>query len=157
MNGNNFASDEIISIDEKLVEQHNILLHLCNRLEKIADSLPNIPNIQECLILCRDILPIVKKAHDFEEKMLFPILQNAKSENEMLSQNLERLCYEHWEDESFAEEISEVFRNYIDDPKQPVADKLSYMLRGFFEGIRRHIAFEKEYLLPLVKRDDVKA
>ena len=29
-------------------------------------------------------------------------------------------------------------------------DKLSYMLRGFFEGLRRHIAFEKEHLVPLL-------
>jgi hemerythrin-like domain-containing protein len=146
-----FASDNEISIDAKLIEHHAILLHLCNRLETIADTLPNIPNVQECLVLCRDIFPIVKKAHDFEEKVLFPIIQDAKTDNVTIDLNLERLCYEHWEDESFAEEISEVFRSYIDQPQLTDADKLSYMLRGFFEGIRRHIAFETEYLLPLLK------
>lgn len=152
MKGKDFTSDNKTSVDAKLVEHHTVLLHLCSRLETIADSLPNIPNIQECLILCRDIFPIVKNAHDFEERVLFPILHDAKPDNITLDQNLERLCYEHWEDESFAEEISEVFRSYIDQPQQSEADKLSYMLRGFFEGLRRHIAFETEYLLPLLKQ-----
>lgn len=138
------------SINEKLLEHHELLLKLCSSLEKIADSLPNIPNVQECLVICRDIFPIVKNAHNFEEKILFPILHKADEGKEALDKNLERLCYEHWEDESFAEEISDAFREYINKPAKAEADKLSYMLRGFFEGIRRHIAFEAEYILPML-------
>lgn len=141
-----------ISIDQKLLDHHESLLKLCSSLEKIADSLPNIPNVQECLVICRDIFPIVKNAHNFEEKILFPILHKAKEDKETLDKNLERLCYEHWEDESFAEEISDAFRAYIDQPIKAEADKLAYMLRGFFEGIRRHIAFEVEYILPMLKK-----
>lgn len=142
-----------ISVDEKLLEHHELLLKLCNSLERIADCLPNIPNVQECLVLCRDIFPIVKNAHNFEEKILFPILHKYQDDNGALDKNLERLCYEHWEDESFAEEISDAFRAYIDRPIKAEADKLAYMLRGFFEGIRRHIAFEAEYILPMVKEN----
>lgn len=140
------------SIDQTLLEHHDILLKLCNKLEAIADSLPRIPDVQESLMICRDIFPIVKKAHTFEEKVLFPILHENTAEQHALDQNLERLCYEHWEDESFAEEISDVFRNYLQEPKQSEAEKLAYMLRGFFEGIRRHIAFETEYLLPMIAK-----
>jgi len=61
---------------------------------------------------------------------------------------LERLRYEHWEDESFAEEICDELKLLVNNPNKAVIDKLSYMLRGFFEGMRRHIAFEVEYLLP---------
>lgn len=145
----NFEED--ININQVLLDHHSVLLKLCNSLEKIADSLPAIPNTQECLVICRDIFPIVKKAHNFEEKVLFPILNGTQEDNAKLDKNLERLCYEHWEDESFAEEISDVFRTYLDAPKKSDAEKLAYMLRGFFEGIRRHIAFETEYLLPMLK------
>jgi hypothetical protein len=31
------------------------------------------------------------------------------------------------------------------------ADAAGYMLRGFFEGVRRHVAFEREMLAPLMK------
>lgn len=143
--------DDTISVDQKLLEHHSLLLQLCNNLEKIADSLPEVPNVQECLVICRDIFPIVKNAHNFEEKILFPIIHDGQADTVALDQNLERLCYEHWEDESFAEEISDVFRSYIEQPKETEAEKLAYMLRGFFEGVRRHIAFETEYLLPMLK------
>jgi len=141
-----------ISVKEKLLQHHNILMTLCSNLERIADSLPDISDTQECLVICRDIFPKVKKAHDFEEKVLFPLLHKGEQDKTLLDNNLERLCYEHWEDESFAEEISDVFRAYIDKPEKKDAEKLSYMLRGFFEGIRRHIAFETEYLLPMLNR-----
>ena len=32
-------------------------------------------------------------------------------------------------------------------------EALSYMLRGFFEGLRRHIAFEVEHLMPILDSD----
>ena len=145
--------DETISIQKKLLEHHDMMLSLCIKLEQIADSLPNLADIQECLIVCRDLFPIIKNAHNFEEKILFPLLHDASQDVTALDKNLERLRYEHWEDESFAEEISDVFRAYIDQPSKSEAEKLAYMLRGFFEGIRRHIAFETEYLVPLIGRN----
>ncbi len=30
-------------------------------------------------------------------------------------------------------------------------EKLGYMLRGFFTGVRRHLAFEREYILPIIE------
>ena len=30
-------------------------------------------------------------------------------------------------------------------------EKLGYMLRGFFEGLKRHVAFEQTHLIPLIK------
>lgn len=148
MNEMTLNIEDPISVKETLLQHHNILMALCSNLERVADSLPDITNTQECLMICRDIFPKVKKAHDFEEKILFPLLNEGETDSKNLDKNLERLCYEHWEDESFAEEISDVFRAYIDKPEKKDAEKLSYMLRGFFEGIRRHIAFETEYLLP---------
>ncbi len=144
--------EERISVNRKLLEHHKVMLQLCTKLEKIADSLPNISNIQECLVICRDLFPIIKSAHNFEEKVLFPILHDKQQEDGGLKKNLERLRYEHWEDESFAEEISDVFNAYINEPIQSDAEKLAYMLRGFFEGVRRHIAFETEYLLPMLNK-----
>ena len=146
------ASDETILIRNKLLEHHEGMLNLCTKLEQIADFLPNIHDIQECLVICRDLFPIIKNAHNFEESILFPLLHDAQQDAVALDKNLERLRYEHWEDESFAEEISDVFRAYIDEPSKTEAEKLAYMLRGFFEGIRRHIAFETEYLVPLIGR-----
>lgn len=148
MNDLQIKSDDRDVLRQQLLTHHTIQLQLCEELEIIADTLPNVSNTQKLLVICRDILPIVKKAHLFEEKTLFPVLTPYQEEDNVLSRNLERLRYEHWEDESFAEEICEELKLFINNPSKALVDKLSYMLRGFFEGMRRHIAFEVEYLLP---------
>lgn len=148
MNDLQVETQDCEALRQQLLAHHNIQLQLCEELEEIADALPNVSNTQKVLIICRDILPIVKKAHQFEEKTLFPALTPSQRKDNTLSRNLERLRYEHWEDESFAEEICDELKLLVNNPNKAVVDKLSYMLRGFFEGMRRHIAFEVEYLLP---------
>lgn len=135
----------------ELMKLHQAQLQLCERLEQMADRLPNDINPQECLSLSRLIFPVLKRAHEFEEENLFPALLNNGTNREQMEQSLERLKFEHWEDESFAEEISTSLIAYVRQPERQDAEPLSYMLRGFIEGVRRHIAFEVEHLLPQLK------
>lgn len=122
---------------------------MCCRLECLADNLPNQIDSQECLWLARELYPSIKKAHEFEENVVFPILlKNTRTCN--LGDSIERLRFEHWEDEAFAEDISELLRRLGRGENSVDTEQLSWMLRGFFEGARRHIAFEKEYLEPLL-------
>lgn len=127
---------------------HKTLLNYCDRLEKIADALPDMIDKQECLVIARQIYPVICKAHRFEEQELFPVLNASQNPNDATPKNLERLQFEHWEDESFAEEVSEALQTYVLNTDKVFSDKLGYMLRGLFEGLRRHIAFEAEFLLP---------
>lgn len=132
----------------ELYRHHRKQLEICDRLEKLADSLPGDIDRQECLSISWQIFPTIKAAHEFEEKELFPALTKKCVDPETLSKSLERLRFEHWEDESSAEDLSVALRSVVSDPKRENPDKLAYMLRGFFEGMRRHIAFETEHLLP---------
>lgn len=127
-------------------------LGLCAALENIADSLPHDVNRQKCLLAAQSIPPIVKSAHEFEEKFLFPALKSNAPIPVKLALNIERLCAEHCEDESFGDEVADALQELAQGQLQNV-DKLSYMLRGFFEGMRRHIAFEQEHLLPLLSSE----
>ncbi len=135
----------------ELVKHHNAILQLCDRLERIADGLPHEVNRQECLALARCICPIIKRAHNFEEENLFPELRRIRTSAAQMEQTLERLKFEHWEDESYAEEISASLIDFVHDSDEFSAKSLSYMFRGFFEGKRRHIAFEVEHLIPMVR------
>ncbi|MGB7286286.1 MAG: hemerythrin domain-containing protein [Salaquimonas sp.] len=119
-------------------------LGLCNALEKIADALPANVDKQECLYVARSIYPVVKSAHEYEEKTVFPNLQ--QMDNTSFEYNtLDRLHAEHWEDESYAEEIQDALIQFVIHPDVSNPDTLGYMLRGFFEGMRRHIAFEQNF------------
>ena len=126
-------------------------LELCDRLEKLADDLPDNFDRQECLSISWQIFPIIRAAHQFEELQLFPVLTEMGTGREEMKRSIERLKFEHWEDESSAEDLSVSLRAVVSDPTSANFEKLGYMLRGFFEGMRRHIAFETEHLLPQLK------
>jgi hemerythrin-like domain-containing protein len=129
-----------------LQRSHGEQLALCKELEEIADSLPSSINRQKCIYAAKALGPLVKAAHHYEETVLFPQLQSSNSAPAHLAQTLERLKFEHFEDECFAEELTDALLK-LGSGDAVNMEAVGYMLRGFFEGIRRHIAFEREHLL----------
>ncbi|MEN9896062.1 MAG: hypothetical protein RIR97_1914 [Pseudomonadota bacterium] len=126
---------------------HREQLALCRQLEEIADSLPDNISNQKCLFAAKVLHPLIKSVHDFEEKKFFPWVAEAAGAKRDLSSTLERLRFEHCEDECFAEELTDVLHRIGTGDKTVNYETAGYMLRGFFEGMRRHIAFEREHLL----------
>ncbi|THV25044.1 hemerythrin domain-containing protein [Peteryoungia ipomoeae] len=128
-----------------LARAHNEQLSLCSELEDIADSLPAAINRQKCIYAAKALGPLIKGIHQFEESVVFPrLLADARSDQ--MDATVERLKFEHCEDECFAEELTDALLKL--GSGAPVnMEAVGYMLRGFFEGLRRHIAFEREFLL----------
>ncbi len=137
-------------LTDKLDAHHAALTSLCNALESIADDLPNFADPPRCLYIANTIHPIVRSAHEFEESTVFGVLLNTVGTKSGVSASLERLRYEHWEDQGYALEINEGLLAALSDRRTGSADHLGYMLRGFFGGMRRHIAFEVEYIRPIL-------
>lgn len=137
----------------KLDRSFKSQLSLCALLEDIADSLPNNVSRSNCLLAAQNIQPIMQAAHTFEEQYLFPLLLKDKRKQDELEPIIARLHAEHCEDESYGDEVVDALEELATDQPANI-DKLSYMLRGFFEGMRRHIAFEQEHLLPLLAMDN---
>jgi hemerythrin-like domain-containing protein len=120
---------------------------LCDSLETIADSLPGRLDRQECLHLSRLIGPLLKQAHAAEEMLLFPEVAASPEGSSIV----EMLRLEHIEDECFAEEVQ--YELLLMGQGRPLLapEATGYMLRGFFEGIRRHIRHEQDLLGQLGK------
>jgi hypothetical protein len=136
----------------QLLNHHEEQLALCRKLEEVADQLPEITDTQLCLHLAKRIHPMICDAHEYEEKTLFPMLMATANIDADLKATVERLRYEHWEDESFADEVADALIRFVTDRASSNAETLAYMLRGFFEGLRRHIAFEREHIVPILCR-----
>jgi hemerythrin-like domain-containing protein len=120
-------------------------LALCDELEEIADSLPANVNRQKCIYAAKALAPMIRSLHHYEETILFPRIKqrpNGSADDETLS----RLRYEHLEDEGYAEELTEALLK-LGSGETVNMEAVGYMLRGFFEGMRRHIAFERLHLL----------
>jgi len=143
----------VTSIINQMSEFHKAQLALCDRLEGLADGLPDNFNKQEALHVARQVIPLVKRAHAFEESWVFDILKATYESTTPTAQSLERLKFEHWEDEAYAEDLSEMLISYAAKPDTVLAEKLSYMLRGFFDNLRRHIAFEMEFIAPVLMKE----
>jgi len=144
------AGKDVESVCSKLLVHHDEQIVLCERLEEVADELPALSDTQMCLSLARQIHPMIRAAHEYEEKTLFPLLMTTDKMDDTLKSTVERLRYEHWEDESFADEVADAMIRFVTDRASSNAETLAYMLRGFFEGLRRHIAFEREHIVPIL-------
>ena len=107
-------------------------LELCNSLENIADSLPDEVNPQTCLHTARALYPAIKSAHEFEENILFPVLDKMKKTDPALESSLERLRYEHWEDESYSQELTDVLMDWAKGGNNRNPETTGYMLPRFF-------------------------
>ena len=143
------VSREWMVPDEEMVawlrNAHAEQLALCDELEEIADSLPANVNKQKCIYAAKALVPMIQALHRYEETVLFPRVQQ-KNGSDDSGETLSRLRYEHLEDEGYAEELTETLLKLgSNDPVN--VEAVGYMLRGFFEGMRRHIAFERTHLL----------
>ena len=130
---------------------HDDMLHLCDQLETIADSLPANVDRQHCLHVARAVCRTVAEAHRLEEAVLFPALEPLSTTLKTMPATLDRLRYEHYEDMCFAEELADTLLAIGKGETSLSGDAAGYMLRGFFESVRRHIAFERELLTPLLE------
>lgn len=130
---------------------HADKLRLCDALEAIADALPDAIDRVHCLSVASELVPMLRAAHRFEECYIFPLYAKARGDDAE-APSLARLKAEHVEDECFADEITETLLAIGRGGPIGNAEATGFMLRGFFEMQRRHIAFEREHILPLAER-----
>ncbi|AZO57687.1 MULTISPECIES: hemerythrin domain-containing protein [unclassified Mesorhizobium] len=128
---------------------HREKLQLCDALEKIADALPNVDRLR-CLGTANAIIPLLREVHRYEETVIFPAYEEAVGASSANLASTRRLRAEHAEDECFAGEATEILLAIGHGKTIDNAEAVGFMLRGFFEGLRRHIAFEREHVLPMI-------
>ena len=131
------------TIPAELMQAFDRQRKLCDDLEAVADSLPSRMDRQFCLHLARQIGPLLQAAHAAEERFLFPSIGAAGEQGAEL---VERLRLEHIEDECFGEEVQHELLQLGQGRPVLGLEATGYMLRGFFEGLRRHMRHELELL-----------
>lgn len=134
-----------------IAHEHRWQERLCDALERIADDLPD--NVDRMLV--STILPMLQQDLDIhvrdEELGLFPLLLARAAPEDNFAGIMEVLSREHAADEGFAEEIIDELECLRTSERPGNPDMVGYMLRGFFEGQRRHLAWEDAVVLPLAR------
>jgi hemerythrin-like domain-containing protein len=133
-------------------EGHAGISRLCANLEKVADGLPDNVDLSACTALAREVPVLVSEVLHGEEDRLFPLLLRRFPEMPDLPVTLDRLRAEHHADLCYAEEVEEALASFGAGRPSLSTDAIGYLLRGFFDGQRRHIAAERQLLLPLFAR-----
>jgi len=133
-----------------MARAHAQKLKLCDTLEAIADDLPSLVDRLQCLSVAGSLVPLLRECHRFEEEAVFPAFLRSSGNDEIVR----RLIAEHLEDDCAAEDLSERLMAHghglpIENP-----EAFGYMLRAFFESMRRHIAFERDHIMPVVNDED---
>ncbi len=123
-------------------QSHHVLL--CSVLEAIADGLPGDVDVN----LARYAVPLltdsVQRHVSLQENCLFPVLRTSPGlSGENVEDVLEQLAHEHAEDQSLALEIADTLTEFLEDRTALNAETVGYLLRCFFEGYRRHAAWER--------------
>lgn len=136
----------------RLAAEHALQLELCDALEFIADGLPNrIPTK-----LVREVTAVLAHgmtAHfRIEEQILFPLLRERAREDTSLMGALSQLETEHGRDADLCGELAEELRSLAAREEPRNVEMLAYMLRGYFEGQRRHIEWENTIVLPAARK-----
>ena len=127
----------------QLEQNYQRLLDLCDALEVIADSLPH-PDARLCLTTADALEPLVEETHGLEEYALFPVLM--ASGRLELEQTVVRLRQEHISDSGTAGEVSEALHALVAGRSPLSPDAVGYLLRAFFDSMRRHVHGEIELL-----------
>jgi hemerythrin-like domain-containing protein len=134
-----------------LVHEHARQEWLCDVLETIADGLPGT---LECALaaMVADALKVdVPLHHEDEEQGLFPLLQRRAVPEDNIEAMIRQLNREHLADDTYSTDLIDLL-DALAGGQIPVNPEMAgYMIRGFFESYRRHIAFENIVIMPLAR------
>lgn len=133
------------SFDDCLTRQ----FALCAALETLADSLPSNVDTLAATRLVERMHPTLSCCQYFEETVVFPLVTRSAPQIELI---LERLRHEHVEDIHHARDVCDAVTAFADGRHRANANEQGYMLRCLFTSLRRHLAFDRDYIMPLYLR-----
>ncbi len=139
------ASSNPIDLIER---EHYLQLVFCDRLEEIADRLPQDTDANMIHVVL-DVLAQCSRSHvQLEEQALFPVLCRRSPRDDTILDACRQLEKEHSEDSGLVLEIVDELQGLEANGVAKNPDMLGYMLRGYFAGQRRHIDWENAVILP---------
>jgi hemerythrin-like domain-containing protein len=141
------TTDTLLAVDY----DHALKLQFCNLLEGIADLLPGRVDHSAANGAIKVLESGFRPHVELEEQILFPLLRRRLPDDSLLVHICAQLEKEHGRDTDFAHEIAEALHPLSKDSDAANPEMLGYMLRGFFEGQRRHIDWENKVIISLAR------
>lgn len=136
---------EVFEMFQELEDDHQIQRALCHDLEAIADRLPQAPSPVQLRRIAERI-ERVSTEHQAHAEALFRALP---AECRPREKELAMVDTMHAIDAIHGEDLVTALWNYVEtDPERRVGE-LGYMLRCYFDGCRRAMAYKEALLAEL--------
>ncbi|MBA4130610.1 MAG: hypothetical protein C0519_04210 [Hyphomicrobium sp.] len=135
-----------------IAEEHALQCELCDLLEAIADGLPHSFDKALAVIAVSILEGSVPRHMRLEEEALFPALRERVASDHPLHAALACLEEEHERDGAMLVELTDALKTAAQHGLVSNPDMLGYMLRGYFDSQRRHIAWEDRVVLPIARQ-----
>jgi hemerythrin-like domain-containing protein len=142
------ATPDPISIIEG---EHALQLELCDLLDVIADDLPQTFDRSLAVIAVAILQGSVPAHTRFEDEALFPLLRRRLTADDPVLSALAYLEREHEWDKGILGQLTEALKCGVGECTVQNPEALSYVLRGFSESHRQHIAWEEQAVLPVAR------
>jgi len=134
-----------------LAHDHSRQEWLCDVLETIADGLPGKLECALAAMVAEALKIDVPLHHENEELGLFPLLSRRAAVADNIDAVIRQLNREHMADDTYANDLIDLLEALASGRVPANPEMAGYMIRGFFESYRRHIAFENMVVLPLAR------
>ena len=119
---------------------------LCRALEALADTLPSCVDTRAADRLAGQLRDALLQCHQLEEAVVFPAILGA---DVMQQPIIDRLRLEHIEDEDSADEVCDAMEALAMKQNREDTEDTALRMRCLFMSLRRHCAFDRDYVLPL--------
>lgn len=133
--------EDIAAFVQALTSVHVEILAACDRLESICDSLPRGYSRVACLEMADwldETFPILVRR---EEESLAGVIARIATDQGPDYAASELSHRDHRADMAYANELAEALGEFA-RTESAAADTIGYMMRSFFESVRRHVTYE---------------
>lgn len=117
---------------------------LCDQLEEIADSLPDRINHGQCRAVADTLVEVLREVQAMEDDEI--LTQISGTDGRRDGDLVEKLRLQQVADLCLAEEVQQELILLAEGRSYMAPEAVGYMLRGFFDGLRRNMAHSLEVL-----------
>lgn len=141
---------------QKIEAEQLHMAALCDRLETIANGLPDDLSSFPFEAVANELRTKLPQLHYNMEQVLFPALKERALPEDGIEEIIDGFTHEHAMDGGYVLGVLEVLDRLATGPlalnQQPENyEVVGYLLRGFFEGLRRHLRWERFIILRLAR------
>ncbi len=142
----------------KLIEkEQSHLLSLCDRLEEIADEFPDHSNSDTSKKVAQELRSALPRLHNHIQQILFPMLQKRALPQDSIEEIIAGFTHEHAMDDGYVLGVLEILDELSIDRRilelrAANYEAAGYLLRGFFEALRRHLRWQNFIVLRLARQ-----